>query len=330
MLNDAEKYQQFEAEDFAADEDFLTWVLSGKQATAWEAWLNQNTDKQKAVAKAKALVSLMRNKEKEISNENINNLWSKIDMATQGAKASETKVIPFYQTTFGRVSVAVAASITLLLGFFWFNQSTSSYQTGTGERLAVTLPDGSIATLNAASSISFNTNTWADNREVMLEGEAFFEVEKGERFTVKTGFGEVTVLGTSFNVQQRNDLLQVACFTGKVGVKNQFNVSQTLTPGKRIMVDKGEAKLDNFIHEQTIAWKRGVFRFDDIPLALVLDELQRQYKIEVQIKTDISNRKYSGSFTKGDLDGALKMICLPMELSYKIAEDNGLVVIDQE
>jgi len=327
MLNDAEKYRQFEAEDFAADESFLAWVLSGKQAEAWEAWLIQNKDKATTINEAKQIVAFMRSEEKEIESQQIENLWNKIDIAT---KDTATRVVPFYQSTVGRAGMGIAASIMLLLGFFLWNQSTNSYETGIGEQLAVTLPDGSVATLNAGSSISFDEKTWKESREVQLSGEAFFEVEEGERFSVKTSVGEVTVLGTSFNVQERNKRLQVACYTGKVSVKNEYAVSQILTPGKRISVEKDKIKLDEFTPANSVAWKEGIFRFDDIELKFVLEELQRQYNVKIDLATDINNRRYSGSFTKGDLEEALKMICLPMELSYQIAEDSRMVVIDEE
>lgn len=327
MLNNAEKYWQFEAEDFAADESFLAWVLSGKQAEAWEAWLIQNKDKATTIKEAKQLVAFMRSEEKEINNQQIEFLWNKIDKATEN---KQVKIVPFHQSTIGRAGMGIAASIMLLLGFFLWNQPNNSFETGFGEQLAVTLPDGSVATLNAGSSILFDENSWKENREVKLSGEAFFEVEKGERFTVKTSLGEVTVLGTSFNVQERNKRLQVACYTGKVSVKNEYAVSQILTPGKRISVEKDKVKLDEFKAEKTVAWKEGIFRFDDIELKYVLEELQRQYNVTIDLATDINNRRYSGSFTKGDLEEALKMICLPMELSYQIAEDNAMVIIDEE
>lgn len=330
MLNDAEKYRQFEAEDFAADESFLAWVLSGKQAAAWEAWLIQNKEKARAVNEAKQIVAFMRHEEQEIGSQQIENLWNKIDIATEDSRKGEARVVPFYQSTMGRAGLGIAASIMLLLGFFLWNQSTSSFETGVGEQLAVNLPDGSVATLNAGSLISFSEGSWEENREVQLSGEAFFEVEEGERFTVKTKVGEVTVLGTSFNVQERNEHLQVACYTGKVSVKNAYAVSQILTPGKRISVEKDKVKLEEFAPEKTIAWKEGIFRFDDVELKFVLEELQRQYKVKIDLATDINNRRYSGSFTKGDLVEALKMICLPMELSYQIAEDSSMVVIDEE
>ena len=330
MLNEVAKYRNYQAADFAADEAFLDWVLSGKQAKAWEDWLEQNQDKQEAINEAKRLVGLMRSEEQEISNGQIEAMWLKIDSATEKGKSNGVKVVPFYQSTLGRVGMAVAASILLLLGFFWFNQIETNYQTGFGEQLAVTLPDGSTVTLNAASSLSFNENTWEAQREVQLEGEGFFEVEEGEQFTVKTSLGSVSVLGTSFNVQERKNLLNVACYTGKVRVQNEYKVSQTLTPGKKIRVEQAKVSLDDFVPEETVGWKKGIFRFDDIPLNIVFDELQRQYGIELEVKANIDNRRYSGSFTKNDLEGALKMICLPMELEYQIAEDNSMVLIEQE
>ncbi|UZR99932.1 FecR family protein [Chondrinema litorale] len=347
MLNNSEKYRQYEAEDFAADEAFLAWVKSGKGGGDWESWLSVHSEKQQAVEQAKSLISLMHAKDTEldISQDKINNMWAKIQSGmhedTVIEKETETPVIQLNQNNNStsnnkntwRYAMPAAASILLLLGFFWWWSSNTdkNFETGVGEQLAVTLPDGSVVTLNAESKISFNEQSWKDERKVDLDGEAFFEVKKGEKFTVETSQGNVRVMGTSFNVFERAQRFEVACYTGKVGVTNsKADIEEVLTPGNKVSIVNNKVQRSDFKPEGTVAWRTGVFRFEDVSLIEVLDELQRQYGFEVKVNTDIKDRKYSGSFTSEDLDEALKMICLPMELEYKIAEDSLLIVIEED
>ncbi len=76
----------------------------------------------------------------------------------------------------------------------------------------VNLPDASKITLQKNTRVGYKKYSWPFNREVTLEGEAFFEVAKGETFTVTTSNGSVKVLGTSFNVNTKNDLLLISCY----------------------------------------------------------------------------------------------------------------------
>ena len=72
-----------------------------------------------------------------------------------------------------------------------------------GSHLAVTLPDGSKVNLNADSRLTYKPYQWIISRNVELEGEAFFEVKQGKRFSVKSNQNKVNVLGTSFNIFSR-------------------------------------------------------------------------------------------------------------------------------
>ena len=105
--------------------------------------------------------------------------------------------------------VGMAASIVLIIGIF-FNEV--SYSTSFGEQFTVTLPDGSIVELNAATTLAHKRFFWKNNKTVNLKGEAFFKVEKGEGFKVETESGTVSVLGTEFNVRTRTANFSLTCY----------------------------------------------------------------------------------------------------------------------
>ena len=68
--------------------------------------------------------------------------------------------------------------------------------------------------LNELSQLEYNASKWDENRSLELKGEAFFDVEKGKRFDVTTEFGNVSVLGTEFNVLSRDSIFKVSCYEG--------------------------------------------------------------------------------------------------------------------
>ena len=114
---------------------------------------------------------------------------------------------------------SIAAVFVLFLGisgFFRFYSKTITTQAGS--HLAMSLPDGSKVNLNAQSTLTYHPYWWRFERKVTFEGEGFFEVEKGKRFSVISKLGTTQVLGTTFNIFSRNDVYRVTCISGSVKV----------------------------------------------------------------------------------------------------------------
>jgi transmembrane sensor len=219
--------------------------------------------------------------------------------------------------------MSIAASITLIaVVFFGFGPTTISTQLG--ETSVYVLPDNSTVTLNADSKISFNKIKWFFNREVALEGEAFFKVTKGSDFTVTSEKGRVTVLGTTFNVNARPGTYEVSCFTGKVSVI-AGDESIILTKGLHTRLEEsGLSNAQPFDTEKS-TWREGDFYFESARLADVINELERQFGVEIDFEGD-SARTYTGYFSNKNLDAALAMVFKPMALTYTIQKDNKIVV----
>jgi ferric-dicitrate binding protein FerR (iron transport regulator) len=108
-----------------------------------------------------------------------------------------------------------------------------------GEMYAFSLPDQSQVLLNAGSQASFKSWDWSSNRAVSLQGEAYFKVAKGQKFTVETNLGSVTVLGTQFNVKARDNRFEVTCYEGKVQ-RSLSNEEQIILPGQRIVINESD------------------------------------------------------------------------------------------
>ena len=139
-------------------------------------------------------------------------------------------------------------------------------------------------------------------------------MEKGQSFEVSTPAGLVRVLGTSFNVKQRQQRMQVACYTGKVQVLTKAD-STLLIPGQSVVSNK-DTLLDIGISEgEAPDWLDGILRFDRVPLPEVVQQLEQQFDISIQLQSG-EDRLYKGYFKTNDLDAALKSVFDPMDLNY--------------
>ncbi|NND93829.1 MAG: hypothetical protein HKN45_03135 [Flavobacteriales bacterium] len=220
--------------------------------------------------------------------------------------------------------IAAVASIALITALvFVLSTDLKRVDTQLAEHKVIELPDGSTVSLNADSYIEFNETDFMDLREIHLDGEAFFQVKKGSKFDVITDKGTVSVLGTSFNVCDRSDFLEVTCETGKVGVRHA-GAEIILTPGTATITKNG-ILMPAFKAEKASDWIRGSFDFQDDELAFVFDELERQFGVDVKAN-DIEGRYFTGQFNSTDLEAALTVICQPMGLDYAINEDLEIVV----
>lgn len=231
--------------------------------------------------------------------------------------------------TLPRMLQAAAAVLLLLVGFYSVSvlYSTEKVKTGFGSQTNLTLPDGSQVSLNAGSKISWNDKNFADNRNVKIEGEVYFEVQKGTPFSIKTNNGIVRILGTQLNVFSRGKEFNVSCITGKVAVKAQ-NSEVILNPGEKAeLTATGLTKVSLPVVSQTAAWKEGLFYFDDKPLVSIFAEIERQFNVSVQYNGD-AKRSITVSFTNKKLEEALDVVCIPMGLKYEVDNKNNVRITE--
>ena len=249
---------------------------------------------------------------------------------TRSGESAEQKQHPlgqiFHLPKVSRPMWQLAAMVLVLLGaYFFLNQQTHQLITPNGIHQQWTLPDGSGISLNAGSKAVYDQSSWSSNRVVELQGEAFFDVVKGSVFEVQTANGVVTVLGTEFNVLNRDDDFYVSCFEGLVQVQTADTTLQ-LPAGHGVRIFGG---MFNYIAQENIGtmplWMMGESHFSAEPLALVLDEVTRQYDVTFTFDSVTNNlahsAQFSGSFPHDDLEVTLKSICQPFGLVFDLEGD---------
>ncbi|HEX3009495.1 MAG TPA: FecR domain-containing protein [Bacteroidales bacterium] len=247
--------------------------------------------------------------------------WERFEQAIKEDSRQLPKARSSSFSVIWKVAASFVVILSLWLGFNAWNKV--SYITANSQVKEIELPDNSIVTLNAASSLRFNRMGWKSSRRVSLNGEALFRVRKGSSFEVSALGNTVRVLGTEFNVFSR-EYFEVKCISGSVQVQ---------IPGaQKIILDKGKAvkKTTNELPHQfdittnAAGWVNGDFYYNRTDLKTVFDEIARQFNVHIVTNTAM-DRQYSGYFNKTDLEQALRNICLPMGLQYKISNDSVII-----
>ena len=221
----------------------------------------------------------------------------------------------------------IAAILVLCFGAYYYTTTLdTTFTTDFSEKITVDLPDNSKVNLNALSSITFNKSDWKNNRNITLKGEAFFDVEKGSSFNVNTTTGTVTVLGTEFNVRQRDNFFEVTCYEGLVLVTYKNNKTK-IKPGESFLV-LNDLVINNKTDYSKPQWLSNTSAFKSLPLKEVIAEFERQYNVKVEAKNINTDLLFTGRFTHNNLDLALKSITQPLQLTYK--KSNQTIILKRE
>ena len=207
---------------------------------------------------------------------------------------------------------------------------------GKGEEYQLVLSDGTQVWLNSESRLKFPVQFAKNRREVILEGEAFFEVTKNPEapFIVKTGPMNVEVLGTSFNVSAYKDEanIQTTLVEGKVRVSSTFGQSQeqVLKPNEQAVFNKSNNQIE--IIEVNAAlyacWREGVFVFDEDNLEDILKKLSRWYDLNVFFKSEeVRAYQFSGKLPRfKNCNELLEMIEKTTDVQFTMKENRTVIV----
>lgn len=242
----------------------------------------------------------------------------------------ETKIIQLNR----RKWIGIAAGFAVLIGiggFLFSRMGTESngfmqVVTAQQETQMITLPSNSEVTLNVASSLEYNEDAWETERKLKLNGEAYFKVTKGKKFSVETKSGTIEVLGTQFNICDRKDVVEVMCYEGKVKVSDNSDQFIILTKGQAARINNGKIQQWSPEFEEKPVWQTGGSSFHDAEFDRVIEELENQFAIRVEHNQDFSQRRYTGFFEHKNLQMAAEVVFLPMGLSYTIQGDSVIVV----
>jgi transmembrane sensor len=224
-----------------------------------------------------------------------------------------------------RIAAILAISFSV---YYYTTTLDTNISTLAAQKTTLQLPDASLVSLNASSTITYNKHHWKSSRDIILKGEAFFKVTKGSKFKVNTSAGTVTVLGTQFNIKQRNNYFEVICYEGSVKVTHNTNIV-ILKPGNSFLLIDGEIIAKEKETSLNPSWINNESSFKSMPFAYVIREFERQYNVTINPQNIDLNQLFTGSFVHNNKELALKSITLPLNLNYSL-QNNTTIVLTRE
>lgn len=300
------------------DDTFLSRWLSGELTEEELRSFKASPDYESYVATAEALQPF------EVAEYDEEAELGKVLNRIQTEKQAGGKVV-----SLGRIwYFAAAAVVLLLLAIFWLRPGEQKIEREifAKKRETVILPDQSSIELQQGSSLSYAESDWGNNREVFLEGEAFFKVEKGKKFDIKLEEGTVSILGTSFLIKERKDSLEVLCYSGKVEV-NAYGFREILEAGDKVLAIKNKVPERAKTSLIQPIWLSTNINLENVHISNALEQLSEIYGVQFKGNPTLEGT-YKINFPTNDLATALVQVLGPFNIKYELDEASNIVTFE--
>lgn len=258
-----------------------------------------------------------------------NKVWSKIDKK-QKRKKNNLKKLAWV------ARYAAVLAVGIFSGVYFFQQKSSPLdpiyyfaQCPKGSVSEMILPDSSIFYLNADSKVKFTIDGKNGNREVYLEGEAWFDVKKNKDkpFIVHTAFYDVNVTGTQFNIKayENDNTVTTTLEQGEIILQptqnSEFTQDLLMHSGEQAVLDKGsrELTIQKVNTRWFTSWKDNRLIFVNMNLKDLIVLLERKYGVEIEVKKkDILDLHFDGTIKNESIMEFLEIIRKTLPINYKI------------
>lgn len=330
---------ELQVSDLVQDDLFIRWVRSGDpEADAfWTSWLVNHPEMEERIEAARTLVLALQFDEEKIPAHQVQAEWNRLYSALSDdhGKIADRKNWFLRKTT-----LSIAAVFTLIVAslvYFLidkYNHQEIQYVTRTtskGQKLSITLPDGTKIKLNSDSEIQYPIEFTDDNREVILKGEAFFDVTHNGRVPFKVHSAGVTVVvtGTSFNVSAypENTDVKIALEKGEVKIKLTSETASegdiVLKPNEMIEINKSSYSHEVLVFDplEMTSWKDGCLYLGRADFKETVLKLERWFGVKFEMDTQFQsnpNWRFIGKFQDKPLTYILETISYPDLFRYKI------------
>ncbi len=324
--------------DFLDDEGFRRSVIQEEDLGYWDAYLKRNPEKAELYSKARSILLQIKNDTVGWEKERKEAIYKRIN-ESKGKETLNVEKRNNYLLPQLLVFVLLGILIISLLVFpdrilveadkksAVADEQWIQRQNPPGQKSRINLGDGSVITLNAASSIKYDREYGKTHRNIYLEGEAYFEVEKDSLpFKVHSGDCITKALGTSFNITAYQDLpFRVQLEEGKVSVDHTLeDEAIVLDPGEEVFLDPSNRLITGkFDISKAFGWKDGNIFFEGTDFLEVVSTLERWYAVEITVENlKRKNLKISAEFRRDNLDNVLNSLGYTFGFKHSIEQKN--------
>ncbi len=233
------------------------------------------------------------------------------------------------------VKIAAVAILVWGMSFYFYSRTgtekavpLSTIAVPAGQRINLTLPDGTNVWMNARSEIRYPAVFSGEARTVELKGEAWFDVtHTGTPFVVETGKYAVEVLGTTFNLDANPDVTRFSAslIEGKVRVINRDHPDEEvmLEPSEQVYVSEGRLTKQAIADFDVFRWRDGLFCFKNMSFSALLESMEKYYDVRFVLqKAAFPREELSGKIRISDgVEHALRVLQKNIPFTYEKQEN---------
>jgi len=324
---------------------FLSGNLSGKEKEDFLLWLDQSEENKALYEELSQVWDLSDNYDAPEFETNIPKNWDLVESRLDIDVAPKLKVVEpeakVRKLGFPKQLLQIAAVFLIVsLAGWWFMKgnfedtqgSMVLVKTALEEVKEISLPDGTKVWLNGDSELAYDDTF--EKRKVELRGEAFFDVARMEEhpFEIYSGAAKTVVLGTAFNVRAypTEADVEVSVVRGKVALQEEAN------PEKSVILEAGNAGAYKKAYKKVVketkikknadSWKTNQLSFENVPLAEVLESLERHFNVEIKTTNkDLLKCHFTGDYRNPKLEQILEVLEFGINLNVKKENNKYLV-----
>jgi ferric-dicitrate binding protein FerR (iron transport regulator) len=322
-------YQNYTATDFLDDTYFIEWRTAGNEEISrwWNVWLLNNPDKKDIVQQAIEQHNLLTNFKKIKPTPDQQNItWFNIEQQIHHSHLIHNKTKLVYW-----LAAAVVVIVIIAVGLMLFNSSSINeiLITSSNKPKTIILSNGSVITLNNASSLKYKSN---NEREVWLEGSAYFVIKPALQsnqkvpFLVHAGQLQIHVLGTTFSVVNTQQQCVAVLQEGKI-TATAFSKTKQIVPGEKISLIQNELKVSTVNAALYNPWIEGSFHFDKTNMEELSDIISVFYerKLIIKNKERFKAKSISGIVTANDTTTFIKTLEILLDANIELKEKEIII-----
>jgi len=338
-------YEDYEFDDFISDDSFINFATGKKRldVTMWEKRLSLNPKNKQIALETKVLIHNLRFKKQNLSDEFISKEWFKLSNKLNLSEVNS----PVVKNSIFKKSIWQYAAAAILILFFvctiYFLNSTpkcdkeitySEIDVPKAEIKSKLLPDGTLVFINSDSKLKYKNCFGEEQREIFLEGEAFFDVKYNAEkpFIVHTKDKDITVLGTAFNVSAYPDenIFSASLERGKISVSHNTENEVELQENQTYLYNRNtnKSKIEETPDiESYSSWKDGKIVFRNQRFIDIIRKLERSHNVIFSLQNEqLGDYRFTGTFTiDNNINTILEVIMLPTAFNYKILSDTIVI-----
>jgi len=309
---------------------YVSGISDNQEKDIVEKWIQASNENKLEFEQVKQIWELSA-KAKKLDTFDSDNALLSVKRKIQKRKSISSTTLFYQVLKFAAIFLAITGIVWLIKLSFFDKTEINMLSFTAKEKQQFTLPDSSTVFLNVGANIRY-PNEFSDSvRKIEFSGEGYFQITKNAKkpFIITAGASQIRVIGTAFNLQSNSDesLITLVVTEGKVLFSNIKKESMFLQKGDKGILSKSDSKIRKEINsdKNSLAWKTGIFEFNNTLLPIALNELSKFYPVQFKIgNNELKNMQLTAVYDNLTLNDLLEI--LKLTLNVEVQQSDSLYI----